>query len=279
MNNDLKILLDQIISFVGDDVIELPIDPRGDSQLRSDANKLIASLKIKLGHRSESDYFSSSEIRFSRILEATLEFMPNRGTLLDVGNAPGYLAEALFDAGFKVKGINLSSEWESTYPSRDYLDRFDVSAFDVESGALPFPSFSFDGIVFTEVLEHIAIRNPNEILEDFLRVLKPGGILLFSTPNVANLSNILALLKGINIFWSPDIFYGSVDRHNREWTPREVQSLFARSGFEQLQFFGINDHANWRTGTQDEIYQYLEGNRLQSGLLRNTTIGVFRKPR
>jgi len=72
------------------------------------------------------------------------------------------------------------------------------------------------------------------------RVLKPGGSLLLTTPNVAALRAIVAVLQG----YHPGFFHGyirparpgqEVDaRHNREYTPREIGKLFANSGFEVL---------------------------------------------
>lgn len=137
----------------------------------------------------------------------------------------------------------------------------------------------FDAILFTEVLEHIAIKNPKQILPEFMRLLSPSGVILFSTPNICNISNIIALMGGSNIFWPPDIFFGSTDRHNREFTPKEVLLLFNECGFQDIENFGINDHANWRTGTQDIIYKYLSiksNSGINHPLLRNTIVGVFK---
>lgn len=277
MSKELKQLLDAVVAFADDDDIGLTAAPEPNPLSCSRADAAMAKLRDTLGSRVDSDYFKCSEARFSKLVEVALDSLPAGGYLLDVGNAPGYLAQALFEAGFNIKGINLSSDWDSTYPSIDYLSRFDVSAYDVESGPLPFPDNHFEGVVFTEVLEHIAIRSPELILAEFLRVLKPGGVVLFSTPNVCNVSNIVALIKGINVFWAPDIFYGSLDRHNREWTPGEVKCLFERAGFERAQYFGINDHANWRHGAAAHVYQYLGSRNCDSALLRNTILGVFRK--
>lgn len=100
----------------------------------------------------------------------------------------------------------------------------------------------------------------------------------FSTPNVCNVSNVVSLLKGNNIFWDSDIFYGDTDRHNREFTPREVRSLFESNGFVTRAYFGMNDHANWRSGSAQHLYDYqaIYGTP-EHGLMRNTIVGVFGK--
>lgn len=45
---------------------------------------------------------------------------------------------------------------------------------------LPFPDATFDYVVFTQVLEHVA--EPLEILKELFRVLKPGGTMLMTAP-------------------------------------------------------------------------------------------------
>ena len=97
-------------------------------------------------------------------------------------------------------------------------------------GAVTFSDSTFDGAIFTEVLEHIAIADPVSVIKEIARVLKPGATLLLTTPNVCNLANLIALAQGNNIFWAPEIFYGSTDRHNREYTPAEVVATVMRSG-------------------------------------------------
>jgi len=56
-----------------------------------------------------------------------------------------------------------------------------------ELETLPFQDGSFDSVFCSQVLEHV--RDPLSVLEEFNRVLKPGGVLLLSVPHLAYLHN------------------------------------------------------------------------------------------
>ena len=264
-----------ILEAFDDNSIGLP-PPAILEQSHVDAEKAMRTLVVELGSIADSDYFKTSRERFFHIVQLARELLPLGSRLLDIGNAPGYLAQALYHAGYVVAGINLSEAWNATYPDSDYLERFEVKACDIEKNPLPYADQSFEGIVFAEVLEHIAITAPEKLLQEFKRVLKPNGVVLFSTPNVCNLSNIIALATGKNVFWPTSMFYGSTDRHNREWTPAEVRQLFESAGFKIDFFYGMNDHANWRMGVSDQIYALLGKNPKPHALLRNTIVGAFK---
>ena len=63
--------------------------------------------------------------------------------------------------------------------------------------ALPFPDASFDRALCLDVLEHLAFEDQPRALAELFRVLRPGGELLVSVPNLAHLqSRIQFLLRG-----------------------------------------------------------------------------------
>jgi 2-polyprenyl-3-methyl-5-hydroxy-6-metoxy-1,4-benzoquinol methylase len=187
-------------------------------------------------------YFETSQPRY----EYTLALALGRGggRVLDVGCSPGHLAMALVKAGFEVQGIDLNQAWLAKY-APGWSTRLHITHTDIEKNPMPFPSASFDLVIFTEVLEHIAITDPCVVLREIRRVLRPGGSMVLSTPNVANISNVVALIQGENVFWPPEIFYGGVDRHNREYTPVELVQLVQKSGFARYELGYMNTWSNW----------------------------------
>ncbi len=104
------------------------------------------------------------------------------------------------------------------------------SLFNVEEDEFPYADNSFDVVLFCEMLEHM-LMDPMATLRQIHRVLKPNGVLLLTTPNVARLENVLKLMHGVNIY-DPYSGFGPYGRHNREYTRHELHRLLDFAGFE-----------------------------------------------
>jgi len=94
----------------------------------------------------------------------------------------------------------------ASYVGADVEERDGVDARLIPGEPLPFANASFDGIVCTQVLEHV--EDLTQILDEITRVLKPGGMLVASVPFIFQIHGaphdyrrftefgILAALKG-----------------------------------------------------------------------------------
>jgi len=243
------------------------------------ARSLVEKVADEIAGKGHGPYFEVSKNRYAHYFAAGISTLKPHSTILDVGNAPGHVGIGFTLMGHQVRGLNLNANWRNTYPNQEWFERFNVVETDIESTSIPFDDNSFDGALFTEVLEHVGITHPRNIIQEISRVLKPGGVVIFSTPNVCNISNLYALLRGKNIFWAPEIFYGSLDRHNREYTPNEVMQLMSDSGLNCVATWGLNDYSNWRgTDGTEFATAYIEKYGDDHALCRNTTTGVYSKP-
>ncbi len=84
-------------------------------------------------------------------------------------------------------------------------------------------------MLFCEIVEHLLL-DPLHALHEIHRVLRPSGLLVLTTPNVARLGNVLALVAGANIY-DPYSGFGPLGRHNREYTRHELVALLRFAGF------------------------------------------------
>ena len=227
----------------------------------------------------KKEYVECSLPRFRFVAAAALQYFRPGGKVLDLGCAPGYTSIILHHLGFELYGIDLNRLFEELYPDPKWIEQLHVQTIDAEKTSLPFADASLDGVIFTEVLEHIAIADPVNILREIARVLKPRACVILTTPNVCNLANIIALAKGKNIFWTPEMFYGSTDRHNREYTPAEVIAVLEKGGLEIVDQFLFNGANNWNGAANENMYEAIDLLRgLDVPLLGNTVFVVARRP-
>ena len=117
-----------------------------------------------------------------------------RGLLLDVPAGEGALAARLLGAGFEVRCCDL-------YPQIFRLPGVEIKGGDL-SGVLPYADESFDFITCVEGLEHI--ENPQQAVREFARLLRPGGHLVVTVPNILNIEERLKwLLHGYTSHFKP----------------------------------------------------------------------------
>jgi len=110
----------------------------------------------------------------------------------------------------------------------------DVDLFNAEKDPFPYPDGHFSTVLCCELIEHLT-EDPMHLMSEINRIVKPGGHLVLTTPNIGSLRGIAAILEG----YHPGIFTayirprdGEVEaRHNREYAPKEIQQLLQNSGF------------------------------------------------
>lgn len=155
--------------------------------------------------------------------------------IMEIGSTPPLLTLALKRASHRVVGVDLAPERFSGCIRELELD---VRKCDIENEQLPSEDGAFAGVLLNEVFEHLRL-NPPAVLAECLRVLRPGGVLMLSTPNMRGYQGIRSLVrKGRSAFLQPNIYdeYAKLDKlghmgHVREYTPRDLRELLTRVGF------------------------------------------------
>jgi len=176
-----------------------------------------------------------------RLWQRILDFVPAAtpgARALELGSPPFHITLLL--ERFRRYALSLSAfpvdgrpELVRELTSETYGEQrvFTCRCFDAERDAFPFDDASFDLVLWCEVIEHLT-ANPVHALAEIHRVLKPGGALVVTTPNVARTDNVAALLRGDNVY---DPYHLgaplSGSRHSREYTFTELRDLLTGCGF------------------------------------------------
>jgi glycosyltransferase involved in cell wall biosynthesis/ubiquinone/menaquinone biosynthesis C-methylase UbiE len=114
---------------------------------------------------------------------------------------------------------------------------FDMLNVDVERDRFPFPDEHFDVALCCELIEHLT-QDPMHMLIELNRVLKWGGLLIVTTPNITSAFSIGKALAGN----SPYV-YGEYnpkspgDRHSREFAPSEIKLALNAAGFKATKLY------------------------------------------
>jgi len=184
------------------------------------------------------DYLGTHWTRFLTTLDLVADLAPE--TILNIGTYPPLAFEAMVVnalPGADLQGLCLGPHVYSQHiRGRDSrFPDFDIhlEAANIERDPLPYAAESFDLVMGMEIFEHL-VTDPYFFLSEACRALRPGGHILLSTPNVVSHRGVWKALNGqapysFGLFVPSDGVYG---RHNREYTPREVESLAAAAGFE-----------------------------------------------
>jgi 2-polyprenyl-3-methyl-5-hydroxy-6-metoxy-1,4-benzoquinol methylase len=142
--------------------------------------------------------------------------------VLEIGTATGVLTSEMVRRGCTVTGIEADSDMAEL--ARQYCREMFVA--NVESMDLS-KLDRYDAVIFGDVLEHL--RNPRAVLEKLSRLLKPGGKILISLPNVANIWVRLNLLLGRFNYSRVGILD---ETHLRFFTLKTAKQLAADSGLD-----------------------------------------------
>lgn len=161
---------------------------------------------------------------------------------LDVGVFPPLVFQALLANRFP--GVQMSGLWEGPDPYHQSIQprsgdhpgfEITLEAANSERDPWPYADNSFDLVTGMEILEHLAL-DPYFFFSEAARVLKPGGHILLTTPNVVSHRGVNKMLNGTATY-SFGIFVpsgGVYGRHNREYAPKELPELGLAAGLEPV---------------------------------------------
>lgn len=192
-------------------------------------------------------FADSHKTRLAFDLERVQADIPVESSVLEVGSIPLVLTGALQKVGYRVTGIDIAPERFGSAAARLGVD---VKKCDVERERLPCETSSFDAVIFNELFEHLRI-DLIFTMREVLRVLKPGGVMLLSTPNLRSLDGVMNFVVRSRAYSCDGEVFAQYEKleklghmgHVREYTPHEVTEFLGKVGFdiEKLIFRGSEE--------------------------------------
>jgi SAM-dependent methyltransferase len=153
-------------------------------------------------------------------------------SVLEVGCGEGYGTALLAASATRILGVDYdaltAAHAAAAYPQARFVR--------ANLAALPVPSESVDVVATLQVIEHV--WNHPEFVRECLRVLRPGGLLVVTTPN--------------RLTFSPGLDEPANPFHTKEFTAAELVELVTRCGFEVESVLGL--HASERLRALDAAH-------------------------
>lgn len=152
--------------------------------------------------------------------------------VLDIGCATGYFAKELLNKNCETWGVD--GDKEAIKKASKYCKRTVLVNID-EIHKLPVPKKYFDYVIILDVIEHLL--HP-EILFDIVKpLLKDGGKIIISVPNIAHASIRWMLLKGNFQYVST----GIMDKtHLHFYTKKSFEDVLKKVGLKILRLSPTN---------------------------------------
>ncbi|MEM3941803.1 MAG: methyltransferase domain-containing protein, partial [Candidatus Bathyarchaeia archaeon] len=189
----------------------------------AEALRQIRKLVDAIGDEKVLHSFYLEYVRRLLTLRIIREACPQCGSLIvDLGASPFIVSCALKCMGYNVIAVDLDP---MKYISLASQYGVKVIKADLERDKLSLPDEQADCVLLAEVLEHLNPYYVSHVMSEINRVLKPGGKLILTTPNIASLFRRIRLLLGIQPQYT---------RHVHEYTKREVEELLMKHGFRML---------------------------------------------
>jgi len=157
--------------------------------------------------------------------EETLKRIQPGWKVLEIGHGEGYGTHRIAEKA-DVIGIDIDPRIVE-YASKKYGPEL----FRLYDGShIPFDDNHFDAACMFQVIEHIV--EDVAILREVRRVLKPGGILILTTPN-----RVMRVPYG-EMPWNIE--------HIREYYPEELTAICKQAGFSKVEMLGIDASDDYR---------------------------------
>ena len=206
------------------------------------------------------EFFHTGVLEIERILQkiTSLQINIQWKRALDFGCGVGRLTQALSPHFERVDGVDIS---QVMIDKANIFNRFDDKCvyhlIDSDNLAI-FPESSFDLIYSRLVLMHIPPKMIRNYLKEFVRILRPGGVLVFQIPT-GPINPILRIAPQGLIDWGFNVsrnIYRMISKESQDgwemhWMPRTKVDKILRKGGGKLLWTEPDDVVEGKLETLD----------------------------
>ena len=190
------------------------------------------------------DRFRGSREDIKKRFETYLPYVETvrDGLVIDLGSGRGEWLELLREAGITARGVEQNRI--SIEKGREHgLEIVDGEAF---AHLRTLPDGSVAAVTGFHIIEHVPIDALVSLLDEVIRVLRPGGLVIFETPNPEN------VLVGSNFFY--------LDPTHHHPLPSELMEFLLESrGFERVEVLNLHPWDAGRVAGEGELAERFNG--------------------
>ncbi|OKH31814.1 hypothetical protein NIES2101_41210 [Calothrix sp. HK-06] len=150
----------------------------------------------------------------------------NDNSMVDLGCGRGEWLELIYQQGFKPLGIDINHAMVQQCQDLG-LEAYVGNAINYLRAT---PADSFAVVSAFHVIEHLSLQELITLVDEAVRVLKPGGVAIFETPNPENL-----IVGACNFYLDPT--------HHKPIPPATSQFLLQNRGFCQVEVLRLHQMA------------------------------------
>lgn len=182
------------------------------------------------------DRFRGRRDEIKERFKVYLPYVKDRAPVVDLGCGRGEWLEILSEGGIEASGVDTNLIQLEQCRARD----LNVSEEDFLTYLQRLDDASIGAITGFHIVEHVPLKTLVTLLNEALRVLRPGGVVIFETPNPEN------VLVGSNYFY--------MDPTHRNPLPRELLEFLLESrGFEAIELLNLHPWESARVAGESEL--------------------------
>jgi len=220
--------------------------------LRQGIAKEVAEMRFRLGDFTDPQLeklYSALEDRFrgtrDEIKERFREYLPyvtDQRPVIDLGCGRGEWLEVLHYSGIEARGVDNNHLQVEQCRARG----LDVTEGDFLVQLQGMPAESVGAITGFHIIEHLSFNALVALLNEVMRVLRPGGVVIFETPNPDN------VVVGSHYFY--------LDPTHRHPLPSELMEfVFKHQGFQEIEVLNLHPWDSGRVAGESQLAERFNG--------------------